>query len=401
MLLAENQHLTYCTNIHPGESWEETFEQLRKYLPAVKKRVAGEEPMGVGLRLSNAASRELSGKNMEAFREWLDGQGLYVFTMNGFPYGKFHGEKVKDLVHYPDWRTGERVDYTLRLFEQLSELLPAETEGGISTAPLSYKHWFANPTKITQALVRATYHVLMVAEKLAEIRESTGQMLHLDIEPEPDGLLGNTREFIQWYEEYLLPEGVKFFSARSGVRQSQSEQLIRDHIRLCYDVCHVSVAYEDHLDMLNLLLEKGIGIGKLQLSAAMKAVFEENNNLIINDLERFNEPVYLHQVIARMQDGGYRDFYDLPTALKHFSPDHREWRVHFHVPLFVRDFGNLQSTQPDVIKVLNEYAARPFSPHLEVETYTWEVLPGELRTNLGDSIARELEWTKQFLVTTR
>ncbi len=135
-------HLTYCTNIHSGESWPDHFEQLRRFIPAVKAEVSPDKPFGIGLRLSNLASLELSkAPALEAFRQWLKENDCYVFTMNGFPYGGFHHERVKDEVHTPDWSTAERAAYTSRLFRILAALLPEGMEGGISTSPLSYKFW--------------------------------------------------------------------------------------------------------------------------------------------------------------------------------------------------------------------------------------------------------------------
>lgn len=398
MLIANNCHLTYCTNIHPAESWSETFNQLKKYLPEIREK-AGEQgvPMGVGLRLSNQASLELNAAELTRFKTWLKKNNFYVFTMNGFPYGAFHYERVKDLVHYPDWLSRERVDYTIRLFSQLKELLPEGMNGSISTSPLSYKDWFSSRTGATNAIIQSTYHILEVAEYLAREKLQSGRILHLDIEPEPDGLLGNTKEFIDWYEEYLIPEGVKYFRKKMGLKASEAKTLLREHIRLCYDICHAAVSYENHAGLLKKLSEKGIKIGKLQISAALKVLFGKYNRQKIKELDQFNEPVYLHQVVAKLGPRRLRRFYDMPPALRHFNEEHREWRVHFHVPLFIEKFGLLQSTQKDTIKVLKLFAENPFTNYLEVETYTWDVLPGELRQDMAESISRELNWVKAQL----
>ncbi len=142
MRISQDAHLTYCSNIHPGESWNEVFKALKDHLPAVKKQVSPDQPMGIGLRLSNLASLELKEAGTTTFKEWMRNHGFYVFTMNGFPYGGFHRQRVKDQVHWPDWTKSERLDYTIRLFGQLEDLLPEGQEGGISTSPLSYKYWW-------------------------------------------------------------------------------------------------------------------------------------------------------------------------------------------------------------------------------------------------------------------
>lgn len=397
MLLADNCHLTYCTNIHPGETWEETFRQLENYLPLIRQKAGNGAAMGVGLRLSDRASRELDAVKLKKFKSWLKKNNFYVFTMNGFPFGAFHHEKVKDLVHHPDWLSRERVDYTIRLFGQLSELLPEGMDGSISTSPLSYKDWFSTKSASTTAFIQSTYHILEVAEYLARVKEESGVLLHLDIEPEPDGLLGNTKEFIEWYEEYLLPEGVKYFRKKKGLKAAQAKQLLKEHIRLCYDICHVAVSYENHSTLLKKLSEKGIKVGKLQISAALKVLFGDNNKKKISELSKFNEPVYLHQVVAKLGARKLRRFYDMPPALRHFNEDHREWRVHFHVPLFIEKYGLLSSTQKDILKVLKLYAGKPFTRYLEVETYTWDVLPDEMQLDLVESVSRELNWVKERL----
>ncbi|QEC53480.1 hypothetical protein EDD80_103240 [Anseongella ginsenosidimutans] len=398
MLLANNCHLTYCTNIHPAESWNETFSQLKKYLPSVREKAGDKDAlMGVGLRLSNQASQELDAKELTRFKSWLKKNNFYVFTMNGFPYGAFHYEKVKDLVHYPDWLSRDRLDYTLRLFGQLKELLPVGMNGSISTSPLSYKDWFSTRSAATNAVIQSTYHILEVAEYLAREKAESGVCLHLDIEPEPDGLLGNTREFIEWYEEYLLPEGVKYFRKKMGLKAAEAKALLKEHIRLCYDICHVAVSYENHSSLLKKLSEKGIRVGKLQVSAALKVLFGKYNRQKIKELGLFNEPVYLHQVVAKLGPRRLRRFYDMPPALRHFNEEHKEWRVHFHVPLFIEKYGLLLSTQKDILKVLKLFSEKPFTNYLEVETYTWDVLPDELRLDMAESISRELKWVKAQL----
>jgi hypothetical protein len=390
-------HLTFCTNIYAGEDWMAHFAVLKDSFPVLKAQLSPDAPMGIGLRLSNLASLELlQNDHLAIFKQWLESEGGYVFTMNGFPYGGFHNTRVKDQVHAPDWTTRERVDYTLRLAEILSQLLPEDTEGGISTSPLSYKPWFATATERENATVLATAHILEVAKGLGKIFEKTGKVIHLDIEPEPDGFLESGPEFINWYENDLLPAG------KTGLNTTiDIENLIKTHIRLCYDVCHFAIGYEPHTAIINELQEKGIQIGKIQISAALKAKLPESvseRTAVLNQLGRFDEPTYLHQVIARKKDGTLLRYPDLSDALAEGEdPTVAEWRAHFHVPIFVEDMGLIQSTQSDIEEVLNLHKNSPFTSHLEVETYTWEVLPSTLKAPLNDSIIRELAWVKNLL----
>lgn len=391
-------HLTYCTNIHAGESWPEHFAALRQNFPLIKSAVSPGAPMGIGLRLSHLASLDLVKQdNLSAFKQWLYDQDAYVFTMNGFPYGGFHRTVVKDMVHAPDWTTNDRVAYTTRLFLLLKDLLPPGMDGGISTSPLSYKHWYKNEAEKEQAIRTATAHIMSVAEVLIHIRLSDDIVLHLDIEPEPDGLLESGEEYIQWYEQYLLPLALITLSKKFGLSATDAEKLIKEHICLCYDVCHFAVGYESHAAMIAQLRSKQLRVGKIQISAALKGLLDENRGEVIGAFQQFNETVYLHQVVAKTSNGLLR-YPDLPQALADaVNPAAQEWRAHFHVPVFTASIDPLQTTQTDIREVLALQTAASFTQHLEVETYTWEVLPDALRLPLNDSIIRELEWVKTQL----
>lgn len=396
-----NAHLTYCTNIHPGESWADHFASLKQNFPEVKAQLAPNEPMGIGLRLSNQASLEiLMGDNLQQFKQWLFDNNAYVFTMNGFPYGGFHDTVVKDQVHAPDWTTSDRLAYTLRLFHILTALIPEGMEGGISTSPLSYKHWFDTGVEMEEAKLVATKKILLVAEELSNIYEQTGILLHLDIEPEPDGVLETCREFIDWYEHVLLPHGITHFADKRDLLAHEAEALIKRHITLCYDVCHFAIGYEPHQAVIDELEAKGIVTGKIQISAALKATFTgepDNKQAILDEFAKFDEPTYLHQVIARLHDGQLARYPDLTDALL-LKDDAAEWRAHFHVPIFLEDFGLLQSTQSDISDVLEIWKKKQFTNHLEAETYTWGVLPQELKVPMAQSISRELAWVKNKLI---
>lgn len=275
-------HLTYCTNIHPGESWKDHFASIKKYFPVIKEKVSPEAPMGIGLRLSNEASTELIEKeNLAEFKHWLKEQDAYVFTMNGFPYGGFHNVIVKDKVHTPDWTTDERVVYTLRLFHLLSSLLPAEMDGGVSTSPLSYRHWFKSQGALADCRETATKNIIIVAEELIRIHNATGKILHLDIEPEPDGVMETGEEFLDWFENDLLRLGIPVIKEKFKVSGHHAEELLKEHIRLCYDVCHFAIGYEPHTKVINEMLAHGIKIGKIQISAALKCNMEKTNRKAI------------------------------------------------------------------------------------------------------------------------
>jgi hypothetical protein len=395
-------HLTYCTNIHPGENWPAHFAALKQNFPSIKQQVSPDQPMGIGLRLSNVASEELDNpESIAELKQWLADNNAYVFTMNGFPYGEFHHTVVKDQVHAPDWTTDLRVNYTLRMFRILAQLMPAGMDAGISTSPLSYRHWYKTVDGLQKAAVTATNNIITVAEGLIKTYRETGVVMHLDIEPEPDGVLETGGEFIQWYESFLLPTGIDRVSKTFNISADEAEKLIKQHITLCYDVCHFAIGYEAHQRVIDELEAKGIKVGKIQISAALKANLSEDGTSrqeLKEAFERFDEPTYLHQVVARIPGGNVIRYADLPEALVDIeNPLAKEWRAHFHVPIFTEDYGLVQSTQSDIVEVLKIQKAKPFTNHLEAETYTWTVLPDEKKLPIGDSIARELNWVKEQL----
>ncbi|WP_214073679.1 metabolite traffic protein EboE [Mucilaginibacter sp. dw_454] len=395
-------HLTYCTNIHPGENWPSHFAALKQNFPGIKKQLSPDAPMGIGLRLSNVASVELDQfSNLTEFKQWLTDNDAYVFTMNGFPYGEFHHTAVKDQVHAPDWTTKLRVDYTQRMFRILFQLLPKGMDGGISTSPLSYRHWYTTADELQEATSIATHNILLVAGALIKKYRETGVIMHLDIEPEPDGILETGEEFIAWYEQALLPMGRSIIAKQFDVDEDEAENLIKQHITLCYDVCHFAIGYEQHQDVIDKLAEKGIEVGKIQISAALKAVLPQDvdeRDGIRDAFARFDESTYLHQVVAKKVNGKFIRYPDLPEALSDIdNPLVEHWRAHFHVPIFTEEYGLVQSTQSDIIKVLEIQKKSGFTNHLEVETYTWGVLPDAKKLPINDSIARELNWVKDQL----
>ncbi|MEH2266242.1 metabolite traffic protein EboE [Nostoc sp.] len=393
-----NFHLTYCSNIHPGETWLEVFANLESYIPKLKLRLSPTEPFGIGLRLADiAATQLLESNNLAQLQAWLTQHNLYVFTLNGFPYGGFHRQVVKDQVYAPDWSTQERVNYTLNLAKILAVLLPEELDGGISTLPLSYKPWWKKDQATFEVVLKEScLNIASVILEMIRISEETGKILHIDLEPEPDGLIENTSEIIDFYQNWLLPIGGNYLSEKLNIEQHLAETKLLEHVRVCYDTCHFSVEYEQPQSVFTRLQSAGIKIGKIQISAAVKVKIPaevEKRNLIVERLRPFAESTYLHQVIERRNDGTLHHYPDLITALPHLEQSlAEEWRTHFHVPIFIHDYQILQSTQDDIATVLNLLQINDACSHLEIETYTWDVLPSEMKIDLLTSIQREYEW---------
>lgn len=399
-------HLTYCTNIHPGESWDATYANLRTYLPVLKQQLSPNQPFGIGLRLADAATQELlTGNTLVEFQAWLQAEDLYVFTINGFPFGGFHHQTVKDQVYAPDWSKPERLAYTERLIHILAALLPEGMDGGISTLPLSYKPWWhgdATTQELTHEKVfhHSSLHLAQAVLVMAQIHQQTGKLLHLDIEPEPDGLIENTQETIAFFQNWLLPFGAPILTQALGVDTHTAETLLRQHIRLCYDTCHFAVEYEEPAIALAALKEAGIKVGKFQLSAALKLTLPEpsQRQSLIESLTPFAESTYLHQVVTRHADGTLQHYADLTEAMPSLATDAAiEWRTHFHVPIFIDDYSSFASTQDHIYHALQNLSLAPDCTHLEIETYTWDVLPAAMKLDILESIQREYRWVLDTL----
>jgi hypothetical protein len=384
--------LTYCTNIHPGETWPEVRAALSRHLPAIRSEAAPGRSFGVGLRLAAAAAKDLQNPdNMTELKSLLAAEDCYVFTINGFPYGGFHGTRVKEEVYAPDWSTAERLAYTDLLAEILARLLPEGTAGSISTVPGTFGPWADGRVEaIADNLVRHAAH-------LAELERRTGRTIALALEPEPRCLLETIDETATFFETQLYgARAVSLMADVTRLSPGAAAEALRRHLGVCYDVCHAAVEFEDAKASIEKLRSKGIPVPKLQLSAALK--IDRIDAETARHLRPFDEPVYLHQVVAR-NGAGLTRYTDLPQALADIDRTlGSEWRVHFHVPIFLEKMEHFSTTQDFLREVLALHRQRPISDHLEVETYTWDVLPESYRaTPVAAAIARELGWVRQQL----
>ena len=382
MKLLENIELAYCTNVHRGSTWEETFHALETYVLEVKGLVCPHERFAIGLRLGAKAAKSLSDpKVLSAFQNWLDDKNCYIFTINGFPYGNFHGERVKEQVYRPDWTETDRLEYTVLLFKILENLLQPGEEGSVSTLPASFKEF--HPANEIPA---STYENLsQCALEIDRIKQAKGLDLHLGLEPEPLGSFETTEETLSFFEQLKKHAGNENLSTLIGVN---------------YDCCHLAVEYENASDGLNQLKQAGIRLSKLHLSSALKAEPTMEN---LKTLQSFVEEVYLHQVVVGKEGNILRRHKDLDIALKEeiekqYEPGD-EWRIHFHVPLHTSPKEPLGDTKNHVLDTLDWLAMNPSAcRHLEMETYTWEVLPSELQTlDVVEQVAKEYQWTLNAL----
>lgn len=377
MRLSHGLNLAYCTNIHRGESWAETFAALSQHTLRVRDRVCPGQPYAIGLRLSAVAARELSDPaRLTEFRRWLENENCYVFTINGFPYGRFHGTRVKEQVYVPDWTQQERVDYTNLLFDLLAEIVPAGMEGSVSTVPCSFKEFITS----SQQVEAVQTNLWRSIEHISKLSERTGKLLHLGLEPEPLCFLETSHETVCFFDE--LRE----------VRPSDDR--IARHLGVNYDTCHLAVEFEEPADVLRRFREHNVKLSKLHFSSALKVTANPNTR---TTLRAFSDDIYLHQVVERQEGGGLRRYRDLGDALA--SPESAgfipEWRIHFHIPLHAPANETFGTTRDHLAGVMDAVAADPkLCSHVEMETYTWEVMPPEMKNrSVVEQLVSEYEWT--------
>lgn len=389
----QDAHLTYCTNVHPGETLPAVRELVKRHVTAVKAGIAPGERFGVGLRLAAAAAAELESEEaLQRFKAELEREDLYCFTLNGFPYGAFHGTRVKERVYLPDWLAPERARYTGALAAILAALLPPGVKGSISTVPGCFK-----PNATSAAAERSmALSIIDVVARLVEISRQTGQEIALALEPEPECFLETTADAVRFFERHLLSDDARQRLARAArVEPAEAERLVRRHLGVCLDTCHASVEFETPLDAWRSLKGAGIFVPKVQISAGLRV--PEATPERLDALKDFAEGVYLHQTVVR-SDAGIARYLDLPDALAAASAAGAEWRVHFHVPIFLRELGVFESTQDELLPLLHELAHLDVCPHLEVETYTWDVLPETFRdVPVEQAIVRELRFVQAAL----
>jgi len=389
-------HLSYSTLVHPADDWAQLWDSVNRYLPAVKRRIAPDKPFAVSLRLAAKSARALCDGPEERAKlaSFLADNDMYLYTANAFPYGPFKGEPVKAEVYEPDWRTDERAEYTMQVADILAEIAPPGASPSIQTPPLGFKPRVTGPD-VVDAYTR---QVIRVVAHLVELERRTGRRVTLAIEPEPACFLELTTETIAYFRDHLYaPPAIRDLAARTGLSVPQAEATLRRQLGTVYDICHQAVEYEDVAASMRDLGAAGIPILKFQIASAIRIpdVTPEKAEA----LKAFDDPVYFHQTVER-RNGEITRYLDIPDALAAYdgSRDGREWRTHFHVPVFLEEVGAFQTTRPDIDAALRYHRANPVSDQVEIETYTWDVLPDEFKTgDIVDYVVRELEYVRDGL----
>ena len=386
---ASSLQIGYCTNVHAGADLLATRANLEKYALAVKNQVSPDLPMGVGLWLSaEAADDLLQHQLIQTFAEWLSEVGLVPFTLNGFPYGDFHAEVVKHKVYLPDWADSRRLLYTENLIEIQDQLLAPGLEGSISTLPLAW----GSPPPAGEQWSAFVDHLRQIAQRLEQLEQERGRLIYICLEPEPGCVLQRSDDMVRFFEEHLLGDG--------------HEHRVRRYLRVCHDICHSSVMFEDQEQVLERYRAAGIQVGKVQVSSAIVLRLDEiagqERAAAVDQLRSFTDQRYLHQTMVRRSEDEQPEFFeDLPGALQ-LADDSAylggSWRVHYHVPIYLERFGALETSQEDILRCLAVLKRLGGVRHYEVETYGWGLLPrGLQRTGMADGIADELRWLQQWL----
>jgi len=398
--------LGYCTNVHAGTDVESILANLRKCAAPVRQRL-GIDRLGVGLWFSQTAAKELlQGDRLEYFRDHLEQLGLVPYTINGFPQEDFHQKVVKHRVYQPAWWERSRLDYTRDLVRILDRLLPKGIAGSISTLPIGWGAAVIGQADGDNKCAQAASHLLQLAQELDELHQNTGRMIRIALEPEPGCVFTDNASLRAFYDRYWTPPAVSMEQATKA----------RQHLTICHDICHSAVMFEDQHQEVLKSSELGIHVGKVQVSSAIRVPWQRLNpseqHQALLQLAQFAEDRYLHQTLVVDSQGNRRLVEDLPLVLDRFldresnagldAVSDQEWRIHFHVPIYVSDWGYIESTQSQITDWFELTKTRPDLFHedlaYEVETYAWGVLPADLKTStLDEGIAKEILWLKSVL----
>jgi sugar phosphate isomerase/epimerase len=388
--------LGYCANVHPGESLSAVLHAVNHFAAGVRNELALDQ-LALGLWLSRSALSELERAGLDGtapLTAALQNAGILVGSLNGFPYGDFHAEVVKRRVYHPDLGSDARRDYLLGLARVLAAIMPSDlAEGTISTLPVGHRAEVPDTGAAdggwpAQA-ERAARQLCGLSQDLARLRDQTGRSIRICLEPEPGCWLETTRDAIAFFTEQL---------PRTARQLGVPSALLDQHLGLCYDTCHQAVCFETARDSIAALQAAGVRIGKAQLSSAIE-VADPNDPALLDALMRFDEPRFLHQVRTLRDDGSLASADDLSEVAS--LPRDHAWRVHFHVPIHRALLGRITTTRAFLAEALPALCALPQLPHLEVETYTWSVLPDGERPrsdrDLMRGLAEELRWAHATL----
>ncbi|MBI4231132.1 MAG: metabolite traffic protein EboE [Planctomycetes bacterium] len=405
-------HLTYCQNVHAVESADAILDALGRWGARAAREVFGAGPAAAGLRLGAEAAAIFSTRDGRArLGEALSRANLYALTVNAFPYGAFQEGRVKEQVFAPPWTDEARLAYTSQVVTLLADLMPdGIAEGTVSTSPGTFRPWGDDREvreRIAENLARA-------AERAWQSLDRTGRSVRVCLEPEPFGTLQTQADALAFFEGPLRVHAARWLSRRRGYPQGRAEGMIQEHLGVCLDTCHALVAHEDPSAALSAFRRADVAVGKIQISNALHLPGGGADRRGLSALREYGEDRFFHQVVAQGSDGAAIWHVDLEALLSGWPdvplPDawkrSRDWRVHFHVPLFADALEGVPTLQEPLATFLAWLGAQKGPhPHLEVETYTWSLLPRGNRPppdeqETFEGICAELRWAMKRMQET-
>jgi hypothetical protein len=376
-------NLSYCLNAFDFTSdWKYTLTEIDRCFNTVREMsgFSSDKMTGLGFWTSEFFLELMRDPdNFRYLQEFLEKRNYYISTVNAFPYGVFHNQPVKDKVYMPNWLNEKRVDFTIKAAEFLEKFLPDGGSGSISTLPGAYRRHIRDYNGDSLRLIARNLE--KTAEYLAYLYEKTGKKIRLGIEMEPDCIWETPDEFAGFYKKYMLPN-----------------RYSREYIGVCYDTCHQELIENGPGAGLEILERYEIPVVKIQLSAALQI----QNGAKFADIKEFDEPVYLHQTRIFNEKNGTicETFSDIPE-LRSYSGDDVTLKCHFHLPLFWdSDNTSFKSARKELLAVIRYIKANPgFCRDLEIETYTYSVLPDcvDFRS-IGSAVSKEYDWVVKCLM---
>ncbi|QQG46733.1 MAG: metabolite traffic protein EboE [Candidatus Azosocius agrarius] len=383
--------LLYCTNIHNGEFWKDILYVLKFHSRKLRNILLNYDAFGIGLRISNFAVLDLNKFSyILELKKWLMCNNFYIKSLNGFPYGFFSSNYIKDDVYFPNWSNFNRYLYTRRLILFFSVILGKYNNGGISTVPISYKYFVYNFI-YNNVYIKSVKYLCNLIILLFNVYFNKKILLHLDVEPEPDCVVSNTSDFIFFFKKWLISRCEIYLVLFFPFYKKNVIFSIFDYIKICFDFCHSAVQFETLKQSFNSIFIFDVNFGKFQISSALKLDLKFYNN--INIFSYLPETPYVHQVIGNTFYGDIITYKDISLSfLFLYKKNFMEYRVHYHVPIFLEFYGIFESTQKYIIDIINFIKNKKGNFLFEIETYTFDILPCYLKLNVLYSLKREYEW---------
>ncbi len=401
-ILGENAILGYCTNVHPGTSPEDIIRIIKTDCLKVKEKIDSSIHFEIGLWLSAKTVQGFKQRShLEKLKNVCEETQIQVFSWNAFPYSDFHQTQVKAEVYIPNWSEPSRLHYTLDLLELIQNLAFDLPEISISTVPIGYRE-----DRLTHDQIkRSASHLVDFVKASIRLEQEKNIRVHLALEPEPFCYLEKSEDVVLFFKDFLLPLGVYRLKKEMNLSQSEAETHLLNKIRVCYDTCHAAVVFEKPQDILNNYEAVGIKVGKVQISSALvyypNKLHGREKSSSLSLLNQLSSDRYLHQVVGMGLDNQLEAFTDLSEALlkwKYQKNLLNEYRIHYHIPIFLKKFNTLSTTQNHIQELIELAKHRKITSHWEVETYTWPTLPqNEKKGEISDWIAEEMNWLNQVI----